>query len=371
MVNTGLIHYSRNVDEFASVLAHEVSHVTQRHIARYIESQMKMNTVTIAGLIGSIAMAIINPMVGAAALSTTMGISTQASINFTRENETEADALGIDLLYKSGYDPAGMVSMFKTLLDKQGNLNPMFAMLMDHPLSEIRVAQAQNRTMHYPKRKPTQDANFEMAKARVDVRYMNIDLNALKKQLQSANTEISSVYRLYALALISYEQKSYTESRSYLQRMPNLSGNIFVLDLLTDLDIQEHQSGRAVERLRSHYRNKPNNEAICMNLCNALIIDGKYKEAIQILNKFIKKNPNNTIALDLLSTAQNKTHNRCEALQSKGMEYALRANYSRAINLLNDAMNSCSDKYTRAILKARITEVNEQRRFDESFSNGL
>ncbi|MBO6258154.1 MAG: M48 family metallopeptidase [Succinivibrio sp.] len=371
MVNTGLLHYSRNADEFASVLAHEVSHVTQRHIARFIENQLKMNTVTIAGLIGSIAMAIINPMAGAAALSTTMGVSTQASINFTRENETEADAIGIDLLYRSGYDPTGMVSMFKTLLDRQGNLNPMFAMLIDHPLSEVRVAQAQNRTMQYPKRKPTHDADFELAKARVDVRYMNANLEDLKRLLQSSGTEFSQIYRTYALALICYEMKNYQEARTYLGKLQNLSGNIFVLDLLTDLDIQEHQFSRAIERLKAHYRNKPNNEAICINLANTMILDGRNKEAVQILSKFSKKHPNNTLALDLLATAQNKMHNRCEALQSKGMEYALKANYSRAVNLLNDAMNVCTDKYTRAVLQARITEVNEQRRFDESLNKGL
>ena len=73
-INTGLFVYSDTEDEFASVLAHEISHVTQRHIARFIESEVKKSNTSIASMVGAIALSIINPAVGMAALSTSLGI---------------------------------------------------------------------------------------------------------------------------------------------------------------------------------------------------------------------------------------------------------------------------------------------------------
>ena len=125
-VYTGLFHYTDTEDEFASVAANEISHVTQRHIARFIEEQIDNQNLTLAGIIGFIAMSVINPMAGMAALSSTIGGSMQQSINFTRDNEYEADRLGIDLLYESGFNPQGMSDLFKKMTAMQGNVNPYF-----------------------------------------------------------------------------------------------------------------------------------------------------------------------------------------------------------------------------------------------------
>ncbi|MDY6416188.1 MAG: M48 family metalloprotease, partial [Succinivibrio dextrinosolvens] len=140
-VNAGLFHYTDNEDEFASVLAHEISHITQRHIARFIEEQSDRGAISIAGIIGSIALAIINPTVGAAAFSTSAGLMAQTGINFTRDNEYEADRIGISVLDKAGYNPMAMSTLFKKLFSMQGNINSAYALLIDHPLSEIRVAE--------------------------------------------------------------------------------------------------------------------------------------------------------------------------------------------------------------------------------------
>ena len=115
-INTGLFVYSDTEDEFASVLAHEISHVTQRHIARFIESEVKKSNTSIASIVGAIALSIINPAVGMAALSTSLGLAQQSRINFTRDNESEADRIGIDLLNRAGFNPEGTTDMFRKLL---------------------------------------------------------------------------------------------------------------------------------------------------------------------------------------------------------------------------------------------------------------
>ena len=94
-MHTGLFLYAESESELASVLAHEITHVTQRHIARYMEAQASSSAMTLAGLVGSIALAVINPTAGIAALQTTLGLSMQSAINYTRDNEYEADRIGM------------------------------------------------------------------------------------------------------------------------------------------------------------------------------------------------------------------------------------------------------------------------------------
>ena len=108
-IHTGLFLYADNESELASVLAHEITHVTQRHIARYMEAQAQQTPLTIAGMVGSIALAMINPTAGVAALQTTMGLQIQSAINYTRDNEYEADRIGMQLLYDAGFQSYNFV----------------------------------------------------------------------------------------------------------------------------------------------------------------------------------------------------------------------------------------------------------------------
>ena len=108
---------------------------------------------SVASIIGSIVVALINPTVGMAALSSSTGLLAQAGINFTRDNESEADRVGLAVLARAGYNPMAMSDLFKKLLAQQGNINPAFSMLVDHPLSEIRVAETYNLAKNMPKRR--------------------------------------------------------------------------------------------------------------------------------------------------------------------------------------------------------------------------
>ncbi len=111
-IHSGLLTTAENESELASVIAHEISHVTQRHLARRLESQSNTQALSMAGMVSGILIALVNPAVGMAALSASMAISQQASINYTRGNEKEADRVGIALLANSNFDPQGAPSFF-------------------------------------------------------------------------------------------------------------------------------------------------------------------------------------------------------------------------------------------------------------------
>jgi predicted Zn-dependent protease len=106
-VHSGLIFNAKNESELASVLAHEVSHVTQRHIARSIEARQKSSPLQLASMLGGILVALAAPEAGMAAISASSAAAQQSSINYTRSNEKEADRIGIRILAQAGFDPNG------------------------------------------------------------------------------------------------------------------------------------------------------------------------------------------------------------------------------------------------------------------------
>ena len=363
-INTGLFVYSDTEDEFASVLAHEISHVTQRHIARFIESEVKKSNTSIASMVGAIALSIINPAVGMAALSTSLGIAQQSRINFTRENESEADRIGIDLLNRAGFNPAGTTDMFRKLLNMQGNINPVFALLVDHPLSEVRIAEAENRIAHFKKKKDSTNPDFFMAKARIDVRYKKNDFADLKEILKN-DAKANRYYKNYALALTCYELNEYAEAKTYLNNLgASMQNNLFVVDLLTDIDLKEHNYQSAINRLNGLHKRMPRNKAVIVNLANAYIQSGQNQKAIRLIRDYLKRDRGYPLSYTLLTEAYLKSGNRCEALQAQGEDFALKANYNRAIGSYNEALNICRNNLTVEIIKARVSELIEQRAFD-------
>ena len=368
-VNTGLFIYSDTEDEFASVLAHEITHVTQRHIARFLESQVRVTSMTLASIIGSLAMAIINPSMGMAAASAAMGASAQSRINFTRDNEYEADRIGLDLLYQSGWNPAGMTDLFRKLLSMQGNINPAFTLLIDHPLSEIRIAEAQNRVQQLPQRRNSDNIDFYLAKARVDVRYVqHPDMQEYVESLL-ADDKANPHYRNYALALAYYELKDYAKAAEYVNKLP--VSNLFVIDLLTDIDAAQKHYQSAISRLRTALKRRSTNPALIMNPANVYLEAGQERSCIRLLERYLERRPQDVIALNLISKAYGRSGDQCALLQTRGELFALYANYSKSIYMFNQALNACPQQLTQEKIKARVVQLANQRSFDEQLSRGL
>lgn len=170
-IHSGLITTADTESELASVIAHEISHVTQRHLARRLESQSQTQGLTMAAMLSSVLITLVNPTVGIAALSASMAVTQQASINYTRGNEKEADRVGIALLATSNFDPQGAASFFSKMSTKYRYASKPPAMLLTHPLPESRIADARQRALNYPARPLPPSLGFELTKARLKARY--------------------------------------------------------------------------------------------------------------------------------------------------------------------------------------------------------
>jgi predicted Zn-dependent protease len=172
-VNSGLILASDNESELAGVLAHEVSHVTQRHIARSIYDNQRSSLISIAAMIAAALLAATTDGSGdamAGLMTAGQAAAAQRQLNFTRANEYEADRIGIDVLAAAGFDPNGMSSFFEKLSRRYGASGQMIPeLLRSHPYSASRVAEARGRARLLPAVTNVDSPGYGLAKARLIV----------------------------------------------------------------------------------------------------------------------------------------------------------------------------------------------------------
>lgn len=133
VLHSALFRYSDNESELASVMAHEISHVTQRHLARAMEDQKRNAPLTSGRRAGFNLLAMASPQAGMAALTGTLAGTQQGMISFTRQNEEEADRIGIQVLQRSGFDPQAMPMFMGKLLDESRYSTRPPEMLLTHP----------------------------------------------------------------------------------------------------------------------------------------------------------------------------------------------------------------------------------------------
>ncbi len=166
-IHTQLILEAENESQLASVLAHEIAHVSQRHLARAFDNSGNSTALTIATLLAAILVGSQDTQAGQAVFMSGLAGSQQSSINFTRSNEYEADRVGIGILADTGINPQGMVEFFEILLDKSPDGGMEY--LRTHPLSSNRVSEAKNRLNEKNESLPSDTVDFQFTKARLAV----------------------------------------------------------------------------------------------------------------------------------------------------------------------------------------------------------
>jgi predicted Zn-dependent protease len=363
-IHSGLITLADTESELASVIGHEISHVTQRHLARRLEAQSKNQPLTTAGMISGLLLALVNPSVGMAALTTAMAASKQSSINFTRGNEKEADRVGITLLANSGFDPQGAPDFFGKMAAKYRYKSKPPAMLLTHPVPESRIAEARIRAHGLAVRPLAPSLHFALAKARIQARYESTPEQNIfkfrddfKKQTYTYKAAVN-----YGLALSYFENKDYLEAKVILEALiAEDNNNLFYADALTDVYIKTKELNKALVMLSELNLLMPNNQVVTLNYANALLESKQYSEAEVLLQDYLLFKPGNFIAYDILTTVYQKQKKTALMHATKGEVLALLGAYSRAIDELQTGY-TFADKLPliEKRIKARILQFKDQ-----------
>ncbi len=301
-INTGLLLATQREDELAGVIAHEIAHVSQKHIVRAIADMKRLTLPLAAAMVAAAALAAASSQAGQAAMVGTMAAGAQHQISFTRANEQEADRIGMQLLAKAGFDPQGMSDFF-TKLERESSgeaRNQIPEMLLTHPRPESRVADTQDRIETPPPRRiaPRDRKAYDLAKARARV-LTTEDTHTLIRELETllakggASDQIAVRYA-YALAL--RQAGRYDEARQQVARLvggdpDRLAFRIEAAEIaLAQGDRQ--QSWRLFEEARKLY---PDDFSLAMHYGRALATQGDPKLALRLLQPHLRRRPNDPL----------------------------------------------------------------------------
>lgn len=365
-LHSGLFLYTQTESELASVMAHEIAHVTQRHLARSMEEQAKRSPATMAALAGSLLLAIAAPEAGIAALTATQAGSIQGQINYTRANEKEADRFGIETLAKSGFAAQAMPTFFGRLADQYRYSSTPPAMLLTHPLPEDRITDSRVRASSYPQTNPGSSIDFQLARTRIIARYSGLDdaniLDWLERQKKKQPQEFANAYE-YGKALVYLNSNRIEEVQTILEKLLKLdSNNRFYLDSLSDVYIAQKKYTQAIDMLQSALERSPKNQVLTVNLANVLVEKQDYAEAIKILQRYTHDFANNTIGWQLLAEASARSGDESEELAARAELLALKADWNQAIHYYTQASQLAPlGSLLQARYDARIDQLMLQR----------
>lgn len=334
-LHTGLFLYAETESELASVIAHEIAHLTQRHLARAMEEQARQTPLTIAALVGSLMLAIASPQAGIAAAQATTAASMQGRINYTRQNEKEADRIGLDTLKRAGFDVHAMPLFFSRLADQFRYISKPPAFLLTHPLPDDRITDSRQRAQQYPMQRIPSSTDFELAKVRVIARFMNLKSSEALAWFdrQSKQKTIKETALNYGRALVYIDQRKFEKAQKLLMPLLKTSAdNPFYLDAATDLDIGMKQYSAAIKRLENALDAYPENQVLLINLAYAQVKAKQYKQAISQLLKYTHRFPEDLNAWSLLQQSYENLGNRHGSLAAQGEIFALKGLWQQAIH---------------------------------------
>ncbi|MAX43841.1 MAG: peptidase M48 [Alteromonadaceae bacterium] len=363
-VHTGIITAADNESELASVLAHEVTHVTQRHLARRALSQQRSSPLALASMFGSILLAMANPEAGIAALSTSQAMSAQMGIDYTRSNEQEADRIGIDILYAAGFDPKATASFFGKMAEQYRMSSRPPERLLTHPLTEKRIADARIRMDGYPNVRLAPSKSFHLAKARIQARYQFKPDYALEYfiAVNDSGSYLIKEAAQYGLAVALFENEKYEEAKTINDAlMQGDNENLFYLDLATDIDIALGKPQDAIAMLERVLKQKPRNSVVVLNLANALVSSKQYTRSIEILRDYLLIHPQDEIAYQILTDAYKGEKQYMGMHRSKAELLALYGAYPNAVDELQHAYNFTGDNHLeKQRIRARIQQFRDE-----------
>jgi len=364
-IHTGLFLLADNESELAAVLGHEITHVTQRHLARSIEARAKSNPATMAALLGSIALVMAGAgEAGIAGIQTSLALSKQLAINYTRTNEREADRIGIDLTARSLFDPSSASVFFGKMAAQHRYSSKLPPMLQSHPVTELRIAETRIRAQKYAQLTPQPSLSFLLTKARIMVRFNHASDDVISHNINISFDKAETNHqdaKSYANSLIAFKKQDYTKALKYLEpllkKVPN---NLYYLDTLSDIYLATGKAKKAITALESYNQYMANNAVISLNYASALLQDKQFDKAITKLERFLDNNPQNLPAWTMLFNANQQAGYPIARLIAQAEQYALYGNFKGAIKALYNAHNKINnDNITQARVETRIKQLRE------------
>lgn len=387
-MHTGLILTAQTESELASVLGHEIGHVSQRHIARMLGSQKYDSLIPMAAMALAVLAARSSPDAAMALVVGGQGAVIQKQLAFSRDAEREADRVGFSILKEANFDPTGMVTFFGRLQASSRNFGDAVpAFLRSHPLTSERIADIQSRTLDLRYKQHADSLEFLLTKARVRVLQNNntqglinakiVFENELKAEKQTdpiAATVANSIAAKYGLAFANFKQKNYAQAQNLMQQImaqveqskdlrANLTQTCAFASLSIDLLMAQQNVAEAIHQAEQARHQLPWSKAIARQYAEALIAANRGEEAAQFLREQILDNRKDASLQNLLAKAYSSQGKIASMHVALAQAYALSDSYGAALEQLAIARKEKDAQYfDLAVIDALEREWQDKRK---------
>ncbi len=366
-INTGLITAAESEAELASVVAHEIAHVAQRHVARGMTQSETSSHLAIVSLVGALLAGLAGSAdlaMGAVAFGQAAAVDQQ--LGFSRQAEQEADRVGYQMMSAAGYDTEGMAVMFRRLMNNARLNESGRSYATTHPLSAQRLADVENRILSASRTENDQENNdfwFVQAAALILQANSGSAIQRAQQRLQSAaagRTGVEQAAAHYGLAYLAKNRSDYAQAQQQLAQAKQVGVESALVDVLEiELLVDQKQYAEALQLAQQAWQDWPDNQAVALALVLAMQTQ-PLAEQIDFLKQRTQQWPDEARFQQLLAQALEKNQQPVAAREAMAQYYVLVGALSSAVDQLQQARNLSSDFYQQSALDLRIRELREQ-----------
>lgn len=364
-INTGLIAITESESELASVVAHEIAHVTQRHIARFFERNERSSIAALAGLLAAIVIGTQNSQAGQAAAAAVLGTQAQMQLDFTRDNEKEADAVGMQLLDGSGFDPAAMATFFEKLQTAGRYYRRPPEFLSTHPVTTSRIAESRARAAQFGFRLRADSLRYAMVRAKVRV-LMETDnerlLAEFRDELQRALSPTSATGARYGSALVKARIGQLDEARQEFEALSaEHPGEVVLRMAIADSALRAGKESEALAMLHDEWGLLPDSRMVARHYADALLRTQQPEKALDVIEKHRRVAGLDAELMRLQAQALQLLGRTAQSQAALAEHYYRKGELDAAIHQLTlAAAQPGNDFYHASRIEARLEELRRE-----------
>lgn len=361
-INAGLFIHAVTEQEFASVISHELAHLAQRHYARQLERQQTSKPLALAGILASVVVAAAaGSEAGLATYATSQAISADQQLRFSRQNEQEADRLGIETLHQSGFDPRAMPLLFERMMRNnrmQGTERPEY--LSTHPLSENRIADSKNRAEQFDRRHYLDSLEYHICRSIILTDFAETQVKArnyFTSIIEKGNHPTLLASAKFGLAYTLLETAP-EKAIELFDQLIKAHPDTIALSIYKAIALfKNDQQAAALNQLETLLKRNPNNYPIMDTLADLYLQSNKIKESELIMKQLSRIKPEHPKVWFGLAEINGLAGNIADLHLARAEYFFLNDRIDEAIDQLGLARKKSTSGQKTALIDQRMSEL--------------
>ncbi len=362
-VNAGLILTSESESELASVLGHEIAHVTQRHIYQAIQAAGRMSLPAAAAMLAGVLLGARtgNGQMSQAAIMASQAALTQLQINFTRDNEAEADRVGMQILSRAGFDPRAMPNFFERMQQSTrfaGRNIPEF--LLTHPVTVSRISDTRGRAEQFAYRQYPDSMAYAIIRAKLKVATASNPQDSVNyfRALQGQGDRMQRDVNRYGLALALMVHSRQSEARPLLRKLASeYPDQAQFVQAEAQVEVEDKNYAEATRLFERALARFPDNRAMTLSHVRVLLTTGKPEQARKLLDGYIRYQGANPDVYELLGEIYSRLGQDAESHRYLGEAYYAAGQTRAAILHYRLAQKAAGNNYyLNAVIDERLRQ---------------